>query len=125
MLHYVQTWRALYTDACRNRITCTITCASVFYQQTENGNIANQTHGFTIDYGKFILNTVESPFYKPPRETKIGSKHRRVREIRGGERLLVRVIRRFGKLRVREIGISLNMSQVVHQTGTYAPLMGC
>ena len=25
--------------------------------QIENGNIANQIHGFTIDYGKFILNT--------------------------------------------------------------------
>ena len=24
-------------------------------QQIENGNIANQIHGFTIDYGKFIL----------------------------------------------------------------------
>ena len=26
-----------------------------FYQQIGNGNIANQIHGFTIDYGKFIL----------------------------------------------------------------------
>ena len=24
-------------------------------QQIANGNIANQIHGFTIDYGKFIL----------------------------------------------------------------------
>ena len=31
-------------------------CATVFYQQIENGNIANQIHGFTIDYDKFILN---------------------------------------------------------------------
>ena len=31
-------------------------CVTVFYQQIENGNIANQIHGFTIDYGKFILN---------------------------------------------------------------------
>ena len=38
MLHQVQTW-----------------CVTVFYQQIENGNIANQIHGFTIDYGKFIL----------------------------------------------------------------------
>ena len=30
---------------------------TVFYQQIENGNIANQIHGFTIDYGKFILIT--------------------------------------------------------------------
>ena len=30
-------------------------CVNVFYQQIENGNIANQIHGFTIDYGKFIL----------------------------------------------------------------------
>ena len=28
---------------------------TVFYQQIKNGNIANQIHGFTIDYGKFIL----------------------------------------------------------------------
>ena len=33
MLHQVQTWRAMCTDKCRKRITCTI----------------------TIDYGKFIL----------------------------------------------------------------------
>ena len=30
-------------------------CVTVDYQQIENGNIANQIHGFTIDYGKFIL----------------------------------------------------------------------
>ena len=28
---------------------------TVDYQQIENGNIANQIHGFTIDYSKFIL----------------------------------------------------------------------
>ena len=28
---------------------------TVFYKQIENSNIANQIHGFTIDYGKFIL----------------------------------------------------------------------
>ena len=28
---------------------------TVDYQQIVNGNIANQIHGFTIDYGKFIL----------------------------------------------------------------------
>ena len=27
---------------------------TVFFQQIENGNIANQIHGFTIDYFKFI-----------------------------------------------------------------------
>ena len=43
------------TDARRKRITCTIMRVTVFYQQMENGNIANQIHGFTIDYGKFIL----------------------------------------------------------------------
>ena len=32
-------------------------CATVDYQQIANGNIANQIHGFTIDYGKFILNS--------------------------------------------------------------------
>ena len=26
-----------------------------FYQQIENGNTANQIHGFTIDYSKIIL----------------------------------------------------------------------
>ena len=31
-------------------------CVTVDYQQIANGNIANQIHGFTIDYGKFILN---------------------------------------------------------------------
>ena len=30
-------------------------CVSVFYQPIENNNIANQIHGFIIDYGKFIL----------------------------------------------------------------------
>ena len=28
---------------------------TVDYQQIANGNIANQVHGFAIDYGKFIL----------------------------------------------------------------------
>ena len=30
-------------------------CVTVDYQQIANGKIANQIHGFTIDYGKFIL----------------------------------------------------------------------
>ena len=30
-------------------------CVTGFYQQIEISNIANQIHGFTIDYGKFIL----------------------------------------------------------------------
>ena len=30
-------------------------CVTVDYQQIGNGNIANQIHGFTIDYGKFKL----------------------------------------------------------------------
>ena len=33
-------------------------CVTVFYQQIENGSIANQIQGFTIDYGRFILMTV-------------------------------------------------------------------
>ena len=45
MLHQVQ-----------RRITSTITPATVVYLQIDNGNIANQIHGFTIDYGKFIVN---------------------------------------------------------------------
>ena len=41
-------------------------CVTVFYQQIENSNIANQIHGFTIDYGKFILKldtNIEHVFY--------------------------------------------------------------
>ena len=30
-------------------------CVTVDYQQLANDNIANQIHGFIIDYGKFIL----------------------------------------------------------------------
>ena len=30
-------------------------CVTVDYQQIVNSNIANQIHGFTIDYGKSIL----------------------------------------------------------------------
>ena len=30
-------------------------CVTVDYQQIVNSNIANQIHGFKIDYGKFIL----------------------------------------------------------------------
>ena len=33
-------------------------CVTADYQQIVNGNIANQIHGFTIDYGKFILNVI-------------------------------------------------------------------
>ena len=29
-------------------------CVTADYQQIASGNIANQIHGFTIDYGKFI-----------------------------------------------------------------------
>ena len=50
-------------------------------------------------------------FRKPPWETKIGSKNRIVHEIEGeitvlncGKRLLVRVIEKFEKVAVREIG---------------------
>ena len=32
-----------------------VLCVTVFYQQIENDNIANQFHGFTIDDSKFIL----------------------------------------------------------------------
>ena len=40
-------------------------CVTVFYQQIENGNIANQIHGFTIDYRKFILNQTIRPAEYP------------------------------------------------------------
>ena len=49
-LYYIRLKRGA---PCRKRITCTITLAN--YQQIVYGNIANQIHGFTIDYGKFIL----------------------------------------------------------------------
>ena len=42
MLNEVQTKRDVYW------------CVTVDYQQIANGNIANQIHGFTIDYGKFM-----------------------------------------------------------------------
>ena len=55
MLHQVQTWRAMWTDACRKRITCTVTRTitratniTVDYQQIAYGNVANQIHGFTM-----------------------------------------------------------------------------
>ena len=59
--------------------------------------------------------TVESQFLVPPGETQIGSRNRRVREsgvklqclTEERERLLVRVIGRFEKMSVREIGIPL------------------
>ena len=31
-------------------------CVTVDYQQKEDGNIANQIHGFTVDYGKLLKN---------------------------------------------------------------------
>ena len=46
-------------------------CVTVFYQQIENSNIANQIHGFTIDYGKFILKldrNTENVFSIPQRK---------------------------------------------------------
>ena len=33
-------------------------CVTVDYQQIVDSNIANQIHGFTIDYGKFILKAI-------------------------------------------------------------------
>lgn len=39
-------------------------CITVYYQQTENGNLANQIHGFTIDYSKFILIKIIISFSK-------------------------------------------------------------
>ena len=39
-------------------------CVTVDYQQIENDNIANQIHGFTINYGKFIR-PYTNPRYSP------------------------------------------------------------
>ena len=33
-------------------------CVTVDYQQIVNSNIANEIHGFTINYGKCILKTI-------------------------------------------------------------------
>ena len=55
MLHQVQTWRAMCTDACRKRITVYNHACNyiiVDYQQIAYGNIANQIYRFSIDYGK-------------------------------------------------------------------------
>ena len=35
-------------------------CVTVDYQQIVDSNIANQIHGFTIDYGKFIAGPREA-----------------------------------------------------------------
>ena len=37
-------------------------CVTVDYQQIANDKMANQIHGFTIDYGKFILISVIPQF---------------------------------------------------------------
>ena len=42
---------------------------TVDYQQIENGNKANQIHGFTIDYGKFILISISYVWMKPSKQT--------------------------------------------------------
>ena len=47
-LFYYVTWGSSVTRDVHWYVT-------VFYQQIENSNIANQIHEFTIDYGKFIL----------------------------------------------------------------------
>ena len=44
-------------------MTCTTTRATVVFQQIDNGNTVNQIHGFTIEYGKFILNRYYSYYY--------------------------------------------------------------
>ena len=62
-----------------------------------------------------MTDTVDSRFLETPGETQIGSRNQRVREsgvtlhclTEEREQLLVRVIGRFEKMRVREIGIPL------------------
>ena len=57
MLHQVQTWRTMCTDAFRKKDHVqyhAYTYITVYYQQIVYGNIANQIHGFTIDNGKFV-----------------------------------------------------------------------
>ena len=49
-LFYYVTWGSNVTRDVLGWVT-------VDYQQLANDNVANQIHGFTIDYGKFILIT--------------------------------------------------------------------
>ena len=63
MLHQVQTLHAMRTDPCTKRITGTVRRATLVYQQIDNGNIANQIHGFTMNYGKFIRIPVGHKYY--------------------------------------------------------------
>ena len=49
------------TDACRKKnhvYNDACNYIAVDYQQIVYGNIANQIHGFTIDYDKYILITI-------------------------------------------------------------------
>ena len=39
-------------------------CVTVFYEQIENSNVDNQLHGFTIDYGKFIIKLDRNTEYR-------------------------------------------------------------
>ena len=62
LFHYV-TSGSYVARHVEKRITCTITRATLAYQQIDNGNITNQIHGFTIDYGKFTLIPVSHKYY--------------------------------------------------------------
>ena len=58
MLHQVQKWRAKCTDSCRKR-SLVQSHVQLYYcrlsADSSYRNVSNQIHGFTIDYGKFIL----------------------------------------------------------------------
>ena len=55
LFHYVTSGSNMARHV--EKVTCTITRATVVYQRIDNSNIANQVHGFKIDNGQFILNT--------------------------------------------------------------------
>ena len=87
----------------------------IFFQQTKRYNFSC--------FHPVIVYTAEFQIFEPPRETKIGSKNRRFREIGGkiamiycgeGKRLLL-VIWKLEKQRVREIGIPLYFNMFVFQ----------
>ena len=50
-------------------------CVTVFYQQVENSNIANQIQGFTIDYDKLILKVTKKQKDRKHKEIKLDTEN--------------------------------------------------
>ena len=59
--HVTRRKELFYYVTSGSNVTCDVHLrVTVDCQQIANDNIANQIHGFTIDYGKFILNVNSS-----------------------------------------------------------------